>query len=62
MSILLCVGIILISYGIYNMLCYLFMLPTAAAENAVSAVGRGKKQSFLDQASILIAENIVKPN
>lgn len=59
MSILLCVGIILISYGIYNMLCYLFMLPTAAAENAVSAVGRGKKQSFLDQASILIAENIV---
>ena len=59
MSIILCFEVILFSYGTYNMLCYLFMLPTAAAGNAISLVGREKKQSFLDQVSILIAENVV---
>ena len=59
MSIILCFGVILFSYGTYNMLCYFFMLPTAAAGNAVSLVERGKKQSFLDQVSVLIAENVV---
>ena len=59
MNIILCFGVILFSNGTYNILCYLYMLPTAAAGNTVSAVGRGKKQSFLDQALILIAENVV---
>ena len=59
MSIILCFGVILFSYGTYNMLCYFFMLPTAAAGNGVSLVERGKKQSFLDQVSVLIAENVV---
>lgn len=56
---ILIIGVLILSYGTYNILCYLFMLPTAAAGNVVSAVGRGKKQSFLDQALILIAENVV---
>ena len=59
MSIILCFVIFLVSYGTYNMLCYFFMLPTAAAGNAVSLVGRGKKQSFLDQGSVIIVENVV---
>ena len=59
MSIILCFVIFLVSYGTYNMLCYLFMLPTAVAGNAVSLVGRGKKQSFLDQGSVIIVENVV---
>ena len=59
MSIILCFVIFLVSYGTYNMLCYLFMLPTAVAGNAVSLVGKKKKQSFIDQVSILLAENVV---
>ena len=59
MSIILCFVIFLVSYGTYNMLCYFFMLPTAAAGNAISLVERGKTQSFLDQVSVLIAENVV---
>lgn len=60
MIILVYTGILLLSYGIYNMICYLIMLPTAKSGRNILSIGTERKNSFWGACTIIIAEYYVK--
>ena len=60
MKFILYFGVILFCYGIYNILCYLLMLPTARAGRYSAAAGRKSHVIFLDVAAMEISNHLVK--
>ena len=60
MIILVYTGILLLSYGIYNMICYLMMLPTAKSGRYMLSFGAERKSSFWDARTAMIAEYFLK--
>ena len=60
MIILVYTGILLLSYGIYNMICYLMILPTSNASRHMIQVGTGNRKNFADVLSVSFSEMIVR--
>lgn len=60
MIIIMVAGLFFFCYGIYNTICYIFMLPTVDAGRNLSEIGTREKISFAYIASILISEAIVR--
>lgn len=60
MKFILYFGVILFCYGIYNILCYLLMLPTARAGRYSAAAGRKSHVIFLDVAAMEISNHLAK--
>ena len=60
MIILVYTEILLFSYGIYNMICYLMMLPTVKSGRTMLSIGTERKSSFWDACTLMIAEYFVK--
>lgn len=60
MKFILYFGVVSFCYGIYNMLCYLLMLPTGKAGRYSAAAGRKLQVIFLDVAAMEISNHLVK--
>ena len=62
MIVLIYVGVILFCYGFYNMLCYVFMLPTINTGRKMTEIGKSDKRTFAEIVAISISMEIVKRN
>ena len=60
MIILIYTGILLLSYGIYNTICYLFVLSTAGTGRNTSEIGNKRRILFIETAAVLISKELVR--
>ena len=60
MIILIYTGILLFCYGIYNLLCYFYMLPTVRSSRTLRKLYHKERRLYENALIIRLAERLVK--